>query len=116
MTNRSKQKGTSAETAVTEYLRSCGFNAAERRALSGAMDKGDISLHPDIVIEVKNHKQMKLSEWLDELITEIANAQAATGGVWHKRPRKGSPADWYVTMPGYLYVGILKILIAHAKG
>ena len=94
-----KQKGTAAETAVVTYL-SQFFDRVERRTLSGKNDKGDISLDKDFVIEVKNHQRMELATWCDEAITEKANAGARFGVVWHKRTRKGSPGDWYVTMSG----------------
>ncbi len=42
--SKSKQKGTAAETAVVKYLKANGFPKAERRALQGNLDKGDISL------------------------------------------------------------------------
>ena len=54
MTNRSKDTGTNAETAVATYLRSTGyFPNAERRALAGAYDRGDLTGIGDLVIEVK---------------------------------------------------------------
>ena len=46
MTNRPKAIGTAAETAVVRYLAAHGFPAAERRALHGATDLGDITGTP----------------------------------------------------------------------
>ena len=46
MVNRSKQRGTAAETAVLRHVRTHGFPWAERLALSGNADQGDISLLP----------------------------------------------------------------------
>ena len=51
MTNRPKAIGTAAETAVVRYLAAHGFPAAERRALHGATDLGDITGTPQIVWE-----------------------------------------------------------------
>lgn len=48
MTNRPKAIGTAAETAVVRYLAAHGFPAAERRALHGATDLGDITGTPGL--------------------------------------------------------------------
>lgn len=53
MVNRPKDKGTWAETRVTEFLRDNGWPYAERRALAGVTDKGDITGCPGLVFEVK---------------------------------------------------------------
>ena len=111
MSNPSKQKGTAAETAVVKYLRKAGVSKAERRALQGSLDKGDISGIDDVVLEVKDHKKMDLAGWVDELEVEISNADAITGAVIHKRKGTTEVADWYATMPVYLYLWLLK----HAK-
>jgi hypothetical protein len=107
LVNRAKNKGTAAETAVVEFLKANGFPQAERRTLSGSNDKGDINVSPDVVIEVKNVKTMTLSVWMDEAIAESENAGAWVTAVWHKRIRKGDPANWYVTMDGAMFAGIL---------
>ena len=51
---------------------------------------------------------MDLAGWTEELLVEMANDKAWTGVVWHKRRGRGKPADWYCTMPGYVYVALLK--------
>ncbi len=79
--NKSKIKGTQAETAVVNWLVSKGRKHVERRALNGVNDRGDIAGLPAVVIEVKNHKEMKLSAWLKELEVEMANDKAETGVV-----------------------------------
>jgi hypothetical protein len=53
--SKSKQKGTMAETAVVQYLKQFWPNV-ERRALQGSKDTGDIAGIPNVVIEIKNHK------------------------------------------------------------
>jgi hypothetical protein len=100
MVNRSKNIGTAAETAVVKYLQQSGFPDAERRALSGGADRGDINVHPDVVIEVKRCQRMELASWLDEAVKERDNAGATVEMVWHWRRRKGSPGEWFVTMTG----------------
>lgn len=79
MVNRSKQKGTAYEAELVAYLRRRGWVHAERRALSGSNDKGDISGIVGVVIEAKNTKAHDLPGWLAELETETANANADIG-------------------------------------
>lgn len=106
---RSKQKGTSAETAVVRYLQANGFPHVERRALAGVNDKGDIAGVPGVVIEVKNCSRMDLSGWVREAETERDNAHAAVGVVWHKRRGKADPAHWFVTLTGSQFVELLRV-------
>ena len=105
----SKQKGTAAETAVVAYLRNefPHNKHIERRALTGALDKGDIAGFPGVVIEVKNHARMTLAEWVNEATIEAGNANALIGVVWHKRKGTTDPANWYVTMPGHVFSALL---------
>ena len=106
--SKQKAKGTSAETAVVKYLKSTWKIPAERRALTGALDKGDISGIDDVVLEVKNHKTMTLGQWMEELKTEVDNADAATGVVVHKRKGTTDVGEWYASMPFYMYIYLLK--------
>ena len=62
--SESKRKGTSFETQVVNYLRwALGDDRIERRALSGANDKGDVSgvlmRGKRGVLECKNKKRME---------------------------------------------------------
>ena len=80
----SKDKGTRAETAVVRYCRGF-FPAAERRALHGRHDVGDILLAPGIIIEVKAGKAAqtaslrKIRDWIAETQREVVNADADLG-------------------------------------
>jgi hypothetical protein len=105
--NRSKIKGTAAETAVVTYLRTRGFPHTERRALNGSQDRGDITGIPGIAIEVKNAARIELAGWLDEANIERANDKADYGFVWFKRRGKTSPAQWFVLMDGEQLTRIL---------
>lgn len=104
MANRSKQKGTSWETAVAEYLSSKGFSC-ERRALSGNMDKGDILIYsnPRFVVECKAEKSFDLSSYCSELAVEVENAGGNVGIVVVKAPRKNVSKS-YVVMPLEMFV------------
>lgn len=110
MTNRSKAKGTSAESAIVEYLRNNGFPHTERRALAGSSDRGDIAGIPGVVIESKNCAKQELAAWLDEATAERGNDRADYGVVWHKRRGKGSPGSWFVTLDGATFVRMLQQL------
>jgi hypothetical protein len=107
----SKRKGTAWESAIVDYLRAHGAPHAERRALGGAKDRGDVAGIPGVVVEAKAAAKLELGAWLAEAEAERANDGAALAVVWHKRRGKGSPADAYVTMDGATLVRLL-----HAAG
>lgn len=98
MTNRSKQKGTTFETAVATWLRGRFGLPIERRALAGSADKGDIAGIPGVTIEVKNCAKTELAKWVDEVEVERRNARTPIGVVIHKRARKGDVGECYATM------------------
>ena len=79
MTNKSKTKGTAWESRLVSYLQSHGFPYAERRALAGSNDRGDVTGIPGVVIEAKNTKVIALAEWMDETVVETLNARASLG-------------------------------------
>ena len=106
--SKAKQKGTAAETAVVNYLKDNGFPYAERRALHGNLDKGDITGCGSIVFEVKDHAKITLSAWLKELEEEMVNANAGTGAVIAKRRGTTKVKDWYAIMPVCQLVDLLK--------
>ena len=105
--NRSKTKGTQAESAVIDYLNEHGFPDAERRALNGTQDRGDVAGVPGVCIEIKNHREFDLAQWLDEALREGRMANAPVTVVWHKRRNKGSPGEWYVTMTGETFTRLI---------
>lgn len=78
--NRNKARGTAWETRVVKFLQANGFPYAERRALSGALDKGDINV-PGVVWECKNAKSIDLAGWVDEMVKEKDNAGVDIGVV-----------------------------------
>lgn len=106
--SKAKQKGTAAETAVVKYLKEHGFPYAERRALHGVNDKGDITGCGPVVFEVKDHGTLKLSEWVSELKEEMSNADAETGTVVAKKRGTMKVEDWYAIMPFSVLVKLLK--------
>lgn len=106
--SKSKAKGTSWETEIVNYLNDTYWPHAERRTLSGIHDKGDINLHPQVVVEAKNHGTLKLAQWLVEAEKERLNAGADVGVVWAKRRGKASAGDAYVVMTGEQFIELLK--------
>lgn len=97
MVNKPKIKGTRAETAVVEYLKAHGFPWAERRALSGSQDRGDVAGVVRHVLEVKDHAQASVGAWVDEAERERINDGADVGVVIWKRRGKGDAGQWFVT-------------------
>lgn len=85
MTNRPKAIGTAAESAVARFLRENGFPYAERRALRGTEDAGDITGTPGVCWEVKGGQAAKfpgdgqVDKWLRDTDTETDNAGADLG-------------------------------------
>lgn len=101
--SRSRGIGTTAETAVVRYLRTRGFNHAERRALTGAHDQGDITGTPGLCWEIKSGRAAEtasdglIQDWLEETETERLNAHADIGILVTKRPGYGPnrAASWW---------------------
>jgi Holliday junction resolvase len=106
--SKQKAKGTRAESAVVEFLRRNGFPYAERRATAGANDKGDITGMGPVVIEVKDHQKIVLSQFLAELKQEVANAEAQTGVAVVKKRGTLNVGEWYAVMPVAWWVDLLK--------
>jgi hypothetical protein len=85
LTNKSKAIGTRGETAVVRALRANGFGGAERRALAGAADLGDILVCPGVIAEVKWGKQARsasladIAWWWRQTDRERRNAHAEIG-------------------------------------
>ena len=102
-----RAKGTAWETAIVNYLIGEGFVMAERRALAGSLDKGDITGIPGVVIEAKNCKTINLAQFVDEANVEATNANADVGVAWVKRRGKTSPAEAYVVMSGTTFMELL---------
>lgn len=98
--SKSKARGTAAEREVVRYLQNW-WPAAERRALSGNKDKGDVAGIPGVVIEVKAAQRQELAAWRRETWTEMENAGAKHCILVVKRPRK-NVAVWDAYVPNVL--------------
>lgn len=91
MVNKPKQIGTAAESAVVKVLAARNFPSAERSALHGTLDRGDITGTPGLAWEVKGGKMAAsasdtdIDNWMAELEREIANSGAQHGFLIVKR-------------------------------
>lgn len=106
--SKARQKGTAAEVAVVKYLIDRGYKWAERRALAGINDKGDIAGVPGVVFEVKDCKTVELGKWVDELKAEMANAGTTLGTVVRKRKGTMDCGEWFAILPFRLYIDLLQ--------
>ncbi len=106
----SKEKGTRAETAVVRWLRENGFAGAERRALQGVADKGDVAGIPGIVVEVKDRRSYAIPAWLRETETETAAADADHGVLVVKPNGVGETrvGEWWAILPLYDLARLLR--------
>lgn len=93
----SRRKGTAWESQVVDYLREHGQPHAERRALCGTSDKGDVAGVPGVMLECKNEAKVTLGAYADEVKLQTANAGAQIGAAVVKRRNRG-PGDAYVVM------------------
>jgi hypothetical protein len=106
--NKSKQLGTSFESAVVNYLVEHGFPFARRLTQSGSKDKGDIYLGDappggQVTVEAKNCAKINLAGFVDEAVVETENAGNDFGVAIIKRRGK-NVRDAYVVTPLHLWV------------
>lgn len=106
MTNRSKAKGTAAESAVARVMRANGWPDAERSALHGAKDRGDLTGIGQVCVEVKGgHAAEQASDgqvlaWMAELDAECVHKGADVGVLVMKRKGVGhaNAERWWAVM------------------
>lgn len=109
MVNKPKAIGTAAERAVARYLQANGWPSAERRALRGREDAGDITGTPGVCWEVKSYKRPpsdgQISGWLTELATakHRAHADVALLVVRRAGVGEGRAGEWWA----YMTAGVL---------
>lgn len=108
MVNRPKIRGTAWETQVVHALKRAGWFHAERRALHGNVDKGDVAGIPGVVVEAKDCKSLTLGPWLKEAHAERDNANADIGVVWAKRRGHLTAEEGFVLMDGDTFMRLLR--------
>ena len=105
--NPQKNKGDSYERTIIHGLTGLGLDGGRTRA--GWTDgRGDIAGIPGCVGECKNHARPDLSGWINELQLEIANAEADTGVIIHKRHGVTDPLQQWATTTVGLWVRGMK--------
>lgn len=99
-----KDKGTRAETAVVRLARELDFPYAERRALTGGKDRGDITGIPGVVIQVKDVEKQSVGKWQLDTLEQAANDGSLTCVLVVKRKFKNVRVwDAYIPMYQLLY-------------
>ena len=99
--------GTATETAVVRYLRTAGFDQAERRSLRGSLDAGDITGVPGVAWSVKGGVAAKtasdgqVTKWLAELERQRVNAAATVAVLVLQRAGIGeaNAGRWWAVVP-----------------
>lgn len=102
MTAYHRQKGSTFERMIADYLAKHVDDRIDRRVKNGAKDRGDIGglrFHGHrLVLECKNTAKTLLGPWAAEAEAERGNDDALAGMIVHKRHGKGRPEDQWVTM------------------
>lgn len=110
----SKAKGTAAEREVVRYLQAW-WPAAERRALSGNKDRGDVAGIPGVVVEVKAAERPAMAAWKVETVQEMRNAGADHCLLVVKRKYK-PVAEWDAYFPTWRLGELLEREISRVEG
>ncbi|WP_241844901.1 hypothetical protein [Streptomyces silvensis] len=95
MSNPSKAKGTSWESAFVAYLREHHNPGAHRNVQMGAKDIGDVAGYYLHAVEAKAEKTITLATYIEQANRESVHAQQPFGCAVVKRRMKGT-ADGYV--------------------
>lgn len=108
-----KQAGTRFETLMVGYLQKFVDGRIERRAKTGAKDRGDVSgvrgAHGGrVVIEAKNYGgRIDAGTWTKEAEVERGNDDAVAGVVFVKRMGTNEPGKQWVLMTAQDFVTLL---------
>lgn len=102
-TNRSaRAAGTRFERSIADWLAQHLDDRIDRRARTGARDRGDLTgirhRGERVVAELKNTTRMNLAGWIAEAHLEAMNDSARIGVVIHKRHGVADPSQQWVSM------------------
>ncbi|SDZ51491.1 hypothetical protein SAMN05216215_108735 [Saccharopolyspora shandongensis] len=99
-----KAAGTRFERDIADYLARYVDDRIDRRARTGAKDRGDIGglrtpgvVGGRIVAECKNTTRVELAKWAAETELERGNDDAVAGLIVHKRKGVTNPGQQWVT-------------------
>lgn len=90
-----------AESAVVAFLRDNGFLQAERRALKGSLDQGDVTGTPGLCWEVKYADGgIRMGAWVTQTEVERINSNSDYGVLIIKPRGLGakSTGNWFAVM------------------
>ena len=114
MSSYNRQKGSTFERLVADYLAEVYDDRVDRRVKTGAADKGDVGgvrvNGHRLVLECKNTKTLSLPAWTREAKAEAANDGAPVGVVVHKRHGSAKPGEQWVSMTLEDLVTLLKLV------
>ena len=104
--NKPKAIGTRCETAVARYLQANGFPHAERRALRGHQDAGDITGTPGVAWSVKGGDKARtahdklIEKWMADLHQQRIHAAADVGVLVMQRAGHGAAraGNWWAIL------------------
>jgi Holliday junction resolvase len=109
VSSAAKRKGSQYERDVVKWLKSYGFECAERAYGAGRHDDvGDIDGIDGVVIECKNEKSFRIPQYLRELENEMTHADAETGVVLMKKRGTSNVSESYAVLPAWLWADLLK--------
>lgn len=96
-----RNAGAAFERMIADYLAAHVDDRIDKRARTGAKDRGDVGglrhMGARVVIEAKDCARTDLAGWAREAEVERGNDDAVAGLVVHKRRGKGQPGDQWVT-------------------
>ena len=93
--NPQKAKGSAFERLIRDYL--AQTIPCERIPAGATLDRGDLWT-PTCAIQCKNHRTLRLSEWLAETCEQQGNASKPLHALAVKRARTTDPAQQLVVM------------------
>lgn len=102
-----KARGTRWENECVRALQAAGFTGAERRALRGTADTGDITGVPGLIVEARNRKRVEPAAWMDEVAVKRDRDNARYGIAWFHRRGKASAEAGFVLMSGEDFLKLL---------
>lgn len=108
-----KAAGTRFESLIAAFLAArLGDDRIERRAKTGAKDRGDIGgvrtvRGGRVVIEVKDTARDNLPSWIREADVERGNDDAVIGVVAHKKRGSTVGGEQYITMTAEMFARLL---------
>lgn len=99
--NKPKNKGTKAETDTVNWAKKHEFYAADRIALSGVNDRGDVRITTGIMVQVKdgytNNREptdFQIDGWLKNAEKQRIRGEFDVVLLAHKRYMKADPDEW----------------------